>query len=377
MATEFRKVFRYDQRLFWYPGHMAKSLRLLKNRFLSRADIIIEVRDARAPLSSINKQFEVLTEECGVSNAALGVAKDGRERLIVYNKADLANANMQAGLKEGLKVHMGQEAVFTSAMSAGSVQPLLDFARRKAEVSGQPWTTLVLVGMPNVGKSSLLNALRRAGTGKGRCASVAPHAGHTRSFASPVTVLSSEGGRVHVVDSPGMLDPGSANAMAGLRVALTGGSKDRLAVADHVADYLLFRLNQSPALRSRYTSLLAMSAPVDAIHDLLPHVSRRFGLLAPGGSVDTESSTRAWIQLYRSGKLGRMTLDDCSPAHLESFFTWLKQPVEVDDLQLKNAHDALVSDSEAEGLTRLERRRLTKQRVKEARMTEESISYVR
>lgn len=155
-----RAAFDYGRPINWYPGHMARAVKALRER-LGRVDIVVEVRDARVPLSSVNPTFDRL----------LGA----RDRVLLFNKADLANSNMQATIETVMRqrgVH--GPVLFTSALSATCAQKVLrtvaDLARAQAKARPSAFEselTLAVMGVPNVGKSSLINILRNLGTGKG------------------------------------------------------------------------------------------------------------------------------------------------------------------------------------------------------------------
>lgn len=104
-----------------------------------------------------------------------------------------------------------------------------------------PTLSMVLVGLPNVGKSSLLNRLRHVGLNKGKVAMVGPNAGVTRVIQTRVKICDSPS--IYLVDTPGIFCPNVSNPIDGLKIALTGGTKDRLTDELYVSDYLLFRLN--------------------------------------------------------------------------------------------------------------------------------------
>ncbi|KAJ3338042.1 Mitochondrial GTPase [Gonapodya sp. JEL0774] len=296
-APEGKSKFEFNDRLFyWYPGHMVKSLRLMRNR-LKSVDLVVEVRDARIPFSSVNPRFEFLIEPTSV------------ERLVVYNKADLADKNSQKAVSDAFLRYRNQKVLFTSIGDKKAVRQIL---QRAALIAQQPQNedkgiSALIVGMPNVGKSSLINALREIGVQRGKAAKVGPEAGVTRQIQERIRIF--ENPPIYLVDTPGIMDPYISDPQQALKVALTGGTKDRLVVEEHVADYLLFILNQRGRVQPPQTS-----------HELLPLVALRIGAVQQGGFPDLTRALNFWIRSYREGKWGRFTLDDVDAYAIEAFF---------------------------------------------------------
>lgn len=168
--------------------------------------------------------------------------------------------------------------------------------------------------MPNVGKSSLLNALRNVSLGKKKAAQTGDQPGVTRKIGTSVKIMEGENGKegVYLIDTPGVFVPFMPDAESMLKLALCGNVKDTIIPPTTVADYLLFHLNlQDAELYSQYSS------PTNDIFILLEGLARKQGRLKKGGLPDFESSALQFIQRWRAGNLGKFVLDDVSEDALE------------------------------------------------------------
>ena len=175
------------------------------------------------------------------------------------------------------------------------------------------------VGMPNVGKPSLLNALRLHGVGKGKAAHTGAQPGITRKIGTSVKIVdasedASGAGGVYLLDTPGVFIPYVPNADAMLKLALCGCVKDNIVPAYTLADYLLFHLNlHHPEIYSTYHE------PTNDVMQLLDAVARKTGRLQKGAEPDLESTALWLIQRWRQGHLGRFLLDEVSEGEFEKY----------------------------------------------------------
>ncbi|KAJ2033767.1 Mitochondrial GTPase 1 [Coemansia sp. RSA 376] len=295
-----RTSFSHEAAINWFPGHMAKGLKQMRDQ-MRTIDLIIETRDARIPLSSINMEFERLV--------------GSKDRLIVYNKADLAPIEIQRTVQEEMAKRQ-QRAIFTDTNKSVSqiLDVAVDIARR--DPVKYPQFSIMVVGMPNVGKSSLINALRRTGVNRGKAASTGAKPGVTRAVSSKIRVFDKP--PVYLLDTPGVMMPHIPDTMTAIKVALTGGIKDNIADESVLADYLLFRLNRLDNIN--YCQTLGIERPTDDINELVDMLARKIGALRHGGEIDTDKTLQFFLKAFRQGRFGRVCLDDLDEGAVDDFF---------------------------------------------------------
>ena len=274
----------------WFPGHMARTRRKIQES-LSQVDAVIEIVDARIPQSSRNPELDHWV---------------GRKpRLIVLNKADLAD---EAATKRWIAYYesRGFAAIAVDCKSGRGFNGFMPALRRVLSDLIEKWESkgmnhairAMIVGIPNVGKSSFINRLNKGGKAK-----VEDRPGVTRQNQWFVV----EGAQL--LDTPGVLWPKFEDHNVALHLAFTGAIKDQVLDMEEMACELRGILSRSyrDLLLARYK--LDEDIPEDT-WELLQIVARKRGMLISGGEVNTERAAIMLLDEYRGGKLGRITLEE-------------------------------------------------------------------
>ena len=276
----------------WYPGHMTKTRRQMEED-LRLVDAVCEILDARIPISSRNPDIDTL---CGK-----------KPRMVVLNRIDMADPAMTRRWADYFKSR-GMAVIQTDCKSRRGISSFVPAVRgllaeklvRYAEKGqvGRPLKIMV-VGIPNVGKSTFINQI--AGR-KGAKAENRPGVTRGKQWVNVDTSLL-------LLDTPGILWPKFDDPQVGLHLAFTGAVKDDVMDVESLACSLMQMLavRYPDALRARYG--VDIPAEPDG-YELLQAAGRRRGFLMSGGEINTERMAKVLLEEYRSCRLGTFTLED-------------------------------------------------------------------
>ena len=270
------------QTVQWFPGHMAKTRRKIKES-LPLVDAVVEIVDARIPESSRNPELDDITS--------------GKPRIILLNKSDVADQNATRAWMD----HFQSRGAFVLSVDCKTGKGLNGFVplvHNAKGMSGRP-LRLMVVGIPNTGKSSFINRM----SSKSKL-QVANRPGVTRSNQWVVC-----GDGIELLDTPGVLWPKFDDPAVGDKLAFIGSIKNDVMDVETIAVRLL------AILKTDYTDRLCERYKVDAsVADMEPYevleaIGRKRGMLLRGNEVDTERAANTLLTEYRSGKLGKITLE--------------------------------------------------------------------
>ena len=283
-----------SENIQWFPGHMAKTRRMISEN-LKNVDIVIEILDARIPLSSRNPEITRLTE--------------GKPSLIILNKASLADPQQNKAWVEHYSSESSACILVDCLTGEGlnkilpTIKLLLKDKLEKYESKGMTGRRLfaMVLGIPNVGKSTLINKL--SGSKK---AKVENRPGVTRDKQWVSTGIG-----VDLLDMPGILWPKFEDRTVGENLALTGAIKDDIMDIESLAVVYCNRMKKlyPEMLAARYKLGDPESLADMDDYDLFCLIGKKRGFLISGGEINTERTADMLIDELRAAKLGRITLD--------------------------------------------------------------------
>lgn len=278
----------------WFPGHMAKTRRLISEN-LKEVDIIIEILDARIPYSSKNPEITKLIGD--------------KPCLTILNKASLANKN---ATKKWIEYYssVGKNAISIDCVSgegffnlAPTIKRILASKLERYEAKGMSGRKLraMFVGIPNVGKSSLINKL--CGSKK---AKVENRPGVTLNKQWIPTTIG-----LDLMDMPGVLWPKFEEKEVGENLAITGAIKDAILDIEYIAMVLCKRLKEiaPEQFMARYKITKEEIDACKMDYELFELVGRKRGFLISGGEINTERTATTLLEEFRSSRIGAITLE--------------------------------------------------------------------
>ena len=272
----------------WYPGHMKKTRELIKEN-LKAVDAVVEIIDSRIPVSS--------------RNPVIGELISGKRRIVVLGKEDLADEKETAKWQERISSEDGVARVLALNLQSGeNISRLMkaledEQTLRNAERSVKRPLRIMIVGVPNVGKSSLINRL----TGK-RSAMTGDKPGVTKG-KQWLTLTNG----MQLLDTPGILWPKFEDPDVGLNLAFCGSIKDDILGVQDLGFELIRVLGE------RYPDLLRERYKLDEISDQaienMDNIALKRGFIMSGKRIDYERTGRTVLDEFRGGKIGRITLE--------------------------------------------------------------------
>lgn len=276
--------------LQWYPGHMAKTRRLIEEN-LKFIDVVVEILDARIPFSGRNPNFDDIIKH--------------KPRLLVINKSDLADKELTSIWIDWYK-RQGLTVIPISCTTGAGINKVTAQARaliqnkidREKEKGRNRTLKIMMVGIPNVGKSSLINRLiGKASTKTGDRPGVTRGKQWLRLK-----------GDIELLDTPGILPPKFEDQEAAKRLAYTG------AIKDEIMNTELLSYDLCEYLRDNYSELVCARYKLDTIdglkgYEILEKIGKKRGFVISGGEVDMERAANMVLDELRAAKIGNITLE--------------------------------------------------------------------
>ena len=285
---------RFAAGINWYPGHMKKTREMIQEN-LKLVDAVVEVIDARIPVSSRNPIIDDIVRD--------------KTRIVALNKIDLADGAQTESWKRELTA-AGTYAIPVNCNTGAGINQIfrrLDLIREEREretVRRRP-LRLMIVGVPNVGKSSLINKL----TGK-KSAKTGDRPGVTRG-KQWLTLTNG----MQLLDTPGILWPKFEDPDVCLNLAFCGS------IRDEILDVETLCLELIKVLLQDYSSLLEARYKVEEISEdgleAMEQIAHKRGFIFPGKRIDYERTAKTVLDEFRGGKIGRITLERCENAGRE------------------------------------------------------------
>lgn len=274
----------------WYPGHMNKTKRLIKEN-LSLVDIIIEILDARIPISSQNPDVDEI-----IGN---------KPRLLVFNKADLSDPEVNKQWGDFLETqHMN--SIFINSITGQGIEKIIKVIEKmmkdkldKLAQRGRKYKPIrcMVIGIPNVGKSTFINRIAGKASAK-----TGNKPGVTKGKQ---WIRLNE--KIELLDTPGILWPKFEDKNIGLKLAWIGSIKDEILDQEQLAFYLLTFLIEG------YPNLLMDRYKIESLEkeilEVFNQIARKRGFIVKGGELDYQRTAEMILDEFRKGKIGRISLE--------------------------------------------------------------------
>ena len=278
--------------LQWFPGHMAKTRRLITDS-LKLVDVVVELVDARLPLSSRNPEIDRIVGK--------------RPRVLVLNKCDIADSVSNEKWVKYFE-NLGIATILMDSQSGkglknldNAIDKVLAEKLERERQKGMQRRTIkmMVVGIPNVGKSSFINRL------SGRAAAKTGDRPGVTTAKQWIKVA----GRYEILDTPGILWPKFEDPEVAKRIAYTGGIKDEIMDIEELSFYLLgfLRNNYPDLLKERFKITEELELFDD--YELLELIGKKRGCIVSGGNVDTLRCANLVLDEFRAAKIGKITLE--------------------------------------------------------------------
>ncbi len=278
----------------WYPGHMLKAQHEIKEN-LKLIDIVIEILDARVPFSSSNPLLQELIKD--------------KQKLIVLNKKDLADSTITEKFLDYFE-KQGIKCIAVNTQIASDIKKIIDMIYmlgkqinyENSKIKINPIYRVLVMGIPNVGKSTIINKI----SGKNRL-EVGNKPGVTKR-KQWIRVA----GNIDLLDTPGILWPNLSDENIGVKLALTGNINLDVLEIEELAckgiEYLIHIPRYTKYLMEKY-KLTEEDMQLE-YYDILEKIGRKRGCLISGGNVDMEKAARIFVDDFKNGKIGNISLDE-------------------------------------------------------------------
>ncbi len=289
---------RQNSTINWYPGHMAKTKKQILED-LKLIDVIVEILDARIPISSQNPDVNEYSKN--------------KARIVVLNKSDLADENET---KKWVKYFQSINipAVITDSNSGKGINDVIKKVQKISEEQQEKFinkgrigksTRIMIVGIPNVGKSSFINRITNRNTAQ---------VGNRPGVTKQKQWIRVQNSGIELMDTPGVLWPKFESEEVGLNLAFTGTIKDDILEKTEIAYRLLINLleNYFENVVSRYKldeNIVKQKLENNNVIDIFDMIAKKRGAILSGGRIDYEKTSIIILDEFRSGKLGRITIE--------------------------------------------------------------------